>query len=126
LDDGAALPGLPPWFINENKWRAARYGLDASIIINAAGQQAKIRNLIPSLVSSLTETAEKLNCRAELESVLEILELGAGYERQRQVYASAISAGATQHEALETVVSHLVAEMRADTPLASSYSHMWV
>jgi len=126
-DDGVdSLPKLPPWFVTENKWRAARYGLDAHIITTQAGRQTKIRNALPRLVETLIPTAEKLNCRAELESVLEILQVGANYERQRQVYAAAIGAGASTHEALETVVSHLIAEMRADKPLPASYANMWV
>ena len=28
---------MPPWHVQENKWRAARYGLDAEIILDAAG-----------------------------------------------------------------------------------------
>ena len=125
IDDGEPLPSLPPWFVNENKWRAARYGLDASIISTASGSQVRIRRALPDLVAELVPVAEKLNCRVELESVLEILELGANYERQRQVHAAALAAGASSHEALEIVVSHLVAEMRADRPLPSSYANMW-
>ncbi|MBN9611917.1 MAG: YbdK family carboxylate-amine ligase, partial [Actinobacteria bacterium] len=35
LDRGETLPRLQPWFVRENKWRAARYGLDAQIIVDA-------------------------------------------------------------------------------------------
>jgi len=125
IDDDQPLPSLPPWFVTENKWRAARYGLDANIITSASGQQTKIRTAIPNLVKLLTPTAQKLNCRKELESVLDILATGANYERQLKVYAAAIAAGDSQPEALETVVSHLVAEMRADQPLPASYANMW-
>jgi len=125
IDDGVPLPTLPPWFITENKWRAARYGLDATIITNADGAQVKIRNAISNLVAELLPTADKLNCRAELESVLDIVKNGANYERQRAVHATALAAGATHHEALEIVAAHLVAEMRADHPLPPHYSNMW-
>jgi len=124
-DNPSALPTLPPWFVTENKWRAARYGLDAEIITSAAGNQVKIRNAIPSLVEKLSPTAEKLNCQNELAAINEILDLGANYERQLRVHNAALAAGASNHEALETVVSHLVAEMRADQPLPQSYSNMW-
>jgi len=30
---------LQPWFVRENQWRAARYGMDAIIIQNAAGDE---------------------------------------------------------------------------------------
>ncbi len=35
LDAGETLPTMPPWHVQENKWRAARYGLDAVIILDA-------------------------------------------------------------------------------------------
>ena len=35
LDAGEQLPVMPPWHVQENKWRAARYGLDAIIILDA-------------------------------------------------------------------------------------------
>ena len=34
LDRGERLPTMPPWHVQENKWRAARYGLDAWIILD--------------------------------------------------------------------------------------------
>ncbi len=36
-DDGTQLPLLDPWVIQENKWRATRYGLDADIIVDEGG-----------------------------------------------------------------------------------------
>ena len=38
LDEGRELMILQPWFVRENKWRAARYGLDARIIVDRDGQ----------------------------------------------------------------------------------------
>ncbi|MDN6202718.1 MAG: glutamate--cysteine ligase, partial [Micrococcaceae bacterium] len=39
LDDGGSIDVMPPWHRTENKWRAARYGMDAIIILNAAGDE---------------------------------------------------------------------------------------
>ena len=39
LDEGRELPTIQPWFVRENKWRAARYGLDARIIVDSDGTQ---------------------------------------------------------------------------------------
>ena len=36
-DDGAQLPILEPWVIQENKWRATRFGLDADIMLMKEG-----------------------------------------------------------------------------------------
>jgi carboxylate-amine ligase len=116
-DDDAELPTLPNWFVSANKWRAARYGLDATVISNSAGDQTELRPAICHLVAKLMATAEKLNCTTELSSVLEIVERGASYERQRRVFQLASDSGATTAEALEGVVAHLAAEMRADQPI---------
>jgi carboxylate-amine ligase len=42
LDRGEELPRMQPWFVRENKWRAARYGMDAIIIQDAAGEEALV------------------------------------------------------------------------------------
>lgn len=76
IDQGEELPTLPPWFVNENKWRAARYGLDATIITSADGSQAKIRRALPELIKELLPVAKKLGCQVELESVLDIKSWG--------------------------------------------------
>ena len=117
LDRGEEMPTLPAWFVAENKWRAARYGLDARIVVDQAGTQAPLRELVPQLVAQLRPTARLLECEPELLGVLDILGIGAGYERQRQVYHRSRQAGASDHEALEAIVAHLVAEMRADHPI---------
>jgi carboxylate-amine ligase len=117
IDDGAPLPKLSPWFVAENKWRAARYGLDAEVILADGGAQMPIRESIGQLVEKLLPTAKRLGCAAELAFVPEIIRLGASYERQRRVHATALAAGATVPEAFEAVVAHLAAEMKADRPL---------
>ncbi|NUT58852.1 MAG: carboxylate--amine ligase, partial [Agromyces sp.] len=39
LDAGETLTVLQPWYVRENKWRAARYGMDAEIITDVAGSE---------------------------------------------------------------------------------------
>jgi len=122
IDEGKALPQLTDWYVAENKWRAARYGLDTDIIIDGDGTQVPLRQHIADLVELLQPTAQKLGCVAELNTVNDILHLGAGYDRQRRVHGQAMAAGASHREALEAVVDHLVAEMRADEPLLPYYN----
>ena len=45
LDRGETLPTLPPWFAQENKWRSARYGMDAIVITNAAGDEELVTDV---------------------------------------------------------------------------------
>jgi carboxylate-amine ligase len=105
LDDGYTLPEPRPWLVRENKWRAARYGLDAEIVIDNSGRLQPVKQAILDLVDDLLPTARRLECSAELESIPRLIERGASYQRQRATAAA--HAGA-----LEPVVDSLLAEMR--------------
>ncbi|MEO5992205.1 MAG: glutamate--cysteine ligase [Arthrobacter sp.] len=105
LDNGGTIPTMPPWHVQENKWRAARYGLDAIIILDAEGNEQLVTDHIRETVARLRPVAEKLGCAAELADVLKIVERGAGYQRQRRV--------AAEHGGdLRAVVLDLVQQMR--------------
>jgi carboxylate-amine ligase len=105
LDNGGTIPTMPPWHVQENKWRAARYGLDAIIILDAAGNEQLVTDHIRETVARLEPVAVKLGCAAELADVLKIIERGAGYQRQRRV--------AEEHGGdLRAVVLDLVQQMR--------------
>lgn len=106
LDAGETLATLPPWFHRENKWRAARYGMDASLIVDAAGAQRQVREHVAALLPQLAPVAEDLGCAAEFAAVGTILESGASYERQLQV------ADAADGD-LREVVHHLIREFRS-------------
>ncbi len=110
LDRGEPLPTVPQWFAQENKWRSARYGMDAIIITNAAGDEELVTDAVARLLTDLAPVAERLGCAAELDAVRVILRKGASYQRQRAV--------ARRHAGeLDAVVASLVAEMRAGRPL---------
>lgn len=86
IDRGEQLPTLQPWHVAENKWRAARYGLEAEIIVNRATDERWVTEELSELVHDLRPLAEELGCRRELDLVEEILERGAGYTRQRRIF----------------------------------------
>jgi carboxylate-amine ligase len=106
LDEGRSLPTLPSWFHRENKWRAARYGLDARIIVDAAGTQRALREHVSEMLAELSPTAVDLGCAPELASVGTILTGGASYQRQIAV------ADAADGD-LSAVVHHLIREFRS-------------
>jgi carboxylate-amine ligase len=89
LDERAAageqLTTLPPWHVQENKWRAARYGLDAIVILDAASNERLVTDDLTDLLRRLEPVAARLGCSAELASVATILDRGASYQRQRAV-----------------------------------------
>ena len=109
LDAGKELPVLPDWFVRENRWRAARYGMDAILIEDAHGEEALLSESLPDCLEKLTPAAEDLGCAEELWSLLDIVKLGVGYQRQRAIFEHTNS--------YEAVVAFLMAEMEAGEPL---------
>lgn len=110
LDEGKELPTLPPWFAQENKWRSARYGMDAILILDSRGEEELVRDAVTRLLHELEPTAARLGCLDELDQVRTILRKGAGYQRQRAV-------ARRNGGELVPVVENLVAELRAGRPL---------
>lgn len=66
LEAGNKIPVMPDWYRVENKWRAARYGLDAIIILNAQGDEMLVTDHLRSEVKRLTPISEQLGCADEL------------------------------------------------------------
>ncbi|MFC7492834.1 MULTISPECIES: glutamate--cysteine ligase [unclassified Nocardioides] len=102
---GEELPTLPPWHVQENKWRAARYGLDAIIITDAASNERLVTDDLADLLERLSPVADRLGCSAELASVEGIWRRGASYQRQRAVAADS-------EGDLVAVVDSVVRELR--------------
>ncbi|MGN7947944.1 glutamate--cysteine ligase [Microbacterium sp. 22215] len=106
LDEGRTLPQMPAWYHRENKWRAARYGLDARVIVDAAGSQRPVRDHLAQIIEDLAPVAVELGCVREFGSIGTILTDGASYERQLTI------ANATGGD-LAAVVQHLIREFRS-------------
>ena len=104
LDAGEQLPTMPPWHVQENKWRAARYGLDAEIILDADSNERLVTDDLEQLLERLTPVAASLGCIDELAKVWSIAQADASYQRQRRV--------AEEHDGdLRAVVDALIAEL---------------
>ncbi|AYD89352.1 glutamate--cysteine ligase [Actinomyces sp. 2119] len=110
LDRGQELESMPDWYVAENKWRSARYGMEAVLIVNAAGEEEPVADTITRMLAELAPVAEDLGCAAELDGVRATLETGASYQRQ---IAAAHAAGGMK----EAAVRLLLAEARAGRPL---------
>jgi carboxylate-amine ligase len=106
LAAGETLPTMPPWHVQENKWRAARYGLDAIVILDEKSNERLVTDDLDVLLERLTPVARRLDCEDELRSVADIPRKGASYQRQRKV---ATASGGD----LVAVVDSVVAELRA-------------
>jgi carboxylate-amine ligase len=113
LAAGETLPTMPPWHVQENKWRAARYGLDAIVILDAESNERLVTEDLAELLERLVPVADRLGCSAELASVADIVRRGASYQRQRAV--SERTGGD-----LVAVVDSVVRELRDDLGLGLS------
>jgi carboxylate-amine ligase len=111
LDRGYVLPMPKRWVVRENKWRAARFGLDADIIVGEQDEVVPLRASLRELVQDLRPVAERLGCAEELSRVIGVLETGASYERQRAVAAAS-------NGDLKAVVDSLLREHEQGAPTA--------
>ena len=85
LDQGGSIPVMPPWHHQENKWRAARYGLDAVVIQDAKNHQTPLTEDLTDVLNRLEPLAAELGCAQELAYVETMLTGEAGYLRQRRI-----------------------------------------
>jgi carboxylate-amine ligase len=94
--------------INENRWRAMRFGTDASLLDLARGELVPFADLLEELLALVREDAAALDCLAETEHARTLLKRGTSAHQQMDVYQSARDQGATDSEALSAVVGWLV------------------
>lgn len=109
IDAAEPLPTLQPWHVAENKWRGARYGMDALVITSRETDEAWVKDELAEMVEELTPIARELGCVNELELIHEIIDNGAGYERQRRLFEETGS--------WRTVVEETCRELRTFRPL---------
>jgi glutamate---cysteine ligase / carboxylate-amine ligase len=108
IDRGEPVYIAREWTIRQNKWLAARHGLDAKLIVDDEGSRATARDAIADLSAELLPIAKELGSDGELADVASILDIGPSYVRQRAVRKG----GGDLHD----VVRALVAEFAADEP----------
>jgi carboxylate-amine ligase len=93
----------PSDLIEENKWRAVRYGLDGKLIDFGKQAEAPAREMIRELIEwFIGDIADELGSRREIEYALTILENGSSADRQVAVFERT-------HD-LKSVVDSLIAE----------------
>lgn len=109
-DRGEELPRIPDWYVAENKWRASRYGMEANLIIDEAGNQEDVTTTIRNMLPELLPIAEEIGCRDELEHIHEIMRKGAAYQR--------LTIAAARHkDGPRAMVELMQAEFKAGHPI---------
>ena len=88
FDAGEEIPSYHRILSTENKWLAARYGLEAPVMDLATGRRNRVpvAQLIRRTLRDIEPHARELGCERELEGIREILENGNGADRQRRVF----------------------------------------
>ena len=99
----------------ENKWRAARYGLDGKLIDFGKQKEVPVRDLLNEYLEFVDDVVDDLGSREELEYIHEILKSGTGADRQLRVFAETGD--------LQQVVDYIIQETEvglAETPEEAS------
>lgn len=90
--------------INENKWRAARYGISSKLIDFGKQEEVEYKILIHELLEFIDDVVDELGSRKEIEYIHQILEMGTGADRQLAVFEETGS--------LNAVVDYIVSETK--------------
>jgi carboxylate-amine ligase len=94
--------------IEENRWRAQRWGIEAELADFGAGRLKPMKELVEELIEQVREDAQALGCLAEVERCRAIVAEGTSADRQLEVYHEALREGASPEEARRVVVDWLV------------------
>lgn len=73
-------------YLNENRWRAARYGINGKMIDFGKQTEVPIRDLVLELLGFVDDVVDDLNSRSEIGYITKIMEMGTGADRQLQVF----------------------------------------
>ena len=88
--------------INENKWRAARYGIEGKLIDFGKEMEVPFEPLLEELIAFVDDVVDELNSRKEVEYLRQIVKMGTGADRQLKVYE--------ETQDLKKVVDYIVEE----------------
>jgi len=105
----------PAFLIEENRWRAQRYGVDDTLFDFGKGTLIPFALLIEELLDLIAEDAAALGCEREVQHALSIAKGGTSADRQVARYEELRAAGADRDAALIGVVDQLIAETVAGT-----------
>lgn len=96
--------------LQENRWRAMRYGTTEGLIDFGSNEVKSMPVLADELIALLTPHATELGCLPEVQRIADIARRGSSAERQMAVFDEVIDEGRSERDALRAVVSELVRE----------------
>ncbi|MFZ4619364.1 MAG: carboxylate-amine ligase [Bacteroidota bacterium] len=72
--------------LNENRWRAARYGIQGKLIDFGKQEEVPLTDLVEELLEFVDDEVDELGSRKEINYIREILKMGTGADRQKKVW----------------------------------------
>jgi carboxylate-amine ligase len=99
-----------PFLIEENLWRAQRYGVGGSLIDFGRGELVPFADLVEEVIEMLAQDAIEFDVIEQLRHMRTIVREGTSAHRQLATYRAAVEDGASEQEALEAVVDHLIVD----------------
>ena len=105
----------PAFLINENRWRAQRYGVGGDLVDYGRGEMIPFSDLAQELLELVREDAHFFGCMRQVEHTLKIVETGTGADRQIARYKALKEQGADETEALKGVVDLIMEETLVGT-----------
>jgi glutamate---cysteine ligase / carboxylate-amine ligase len=101
---GKELDSYPYEMLDENRWIAARHGLDGDMVDLPSFERVTTKALAKRLYDRLREHAQDLGGAGDLEGIEDLLERGNGAERQQVVYEANHDLHEVMHEIAEASV----------------------
>ena len=96
--------------IDENRWRAQRYGTDRGLVDFGRGAIVPYAELLEEILALIDQDARHFGCRDEVSHARLILARGTSAHRQLAVFDAAVAQGASRAQALVAIVDWLIAE----------------
>jgi carboxylate-amine ligase len=106
----AQLPVHSRFLVDQNRWRAMRYGYDEGLVDFTTAEVVPISEVLADILDKVHTDADELGCSSELERVLDIPVRGSSAHRQLAIYQAALGEGLEPMAALYRVVDWLVDE----------------
>jgi carboxylate-amine ligase len=106
--------------IQENKWRAVRWGLEGKMIDFGKQTEVPVRDLVLELLEFVDDVVDSLGSRKEIEHIHTILERGTSAERQLQVYRDTNDLKAVVDDLMKMTLENVPESKPSDAPIPTT------
>ncbi|TVQ53836.1 MAG: YbdK family carboxylate-amine ligase [Phycisphaerales bacterium] len=112
INRGAYLYDCHPMIAKQNKWHAARWGMDATFVDPDTMRAVPAPDMARMLIDRCSEQATELGCRDHLDRIHDIIDHGTGAQRQREVFRKTNDS----REVVRYLVNHTAEDRSARQP----------